>query len=60
MSVTCLGDLVYCTLFGRQILVIQTTDIAKALLEQRSRVYSDRPPVRVHKEYVKHTRFPIV
>ncbi|KAF8556227.1 cytochrome P450 [Imleria badia] len=44
------GDLVYCTLFGRQILVIQTTDVAKALLEQRSSIYSDRPPVSVHKD----------
>ena len=44
------GNLVYCTLFGRQILIIQTTDAAKALLEQRSGVYSDRPPVKVHEE----------
>ncbi|KAI9567359.1 cytochrome P450 [Boletus coccyginus] len=44
------GDLVYCTLWGRQILIIQTADVAKALLEQRSTVYSDRPPVKVHKD----------
>ncbi|KAF8121767.1 cytochrome P450 [Boletus edulis] len=44
------GDLVYCTLFGRPFLIIQTTDVAKALLEQRSTVYSDRPPVKVHKD----------
>ncbi|KAG8213254.1 cytochrome P450 [Butyriboletus roseoflavus] len=44
------GDLVYCTLFGRHILVVQTTDVAKALFEQRSTVYSDRPPVKVHKD----------
>lgn len=60
MTVSCLGDMVYCTLFGRQILVIQTMDVAKALLEQRSTVYSDRPPVKVHKEYVCHSRFRIV
>ena len=59
MSITCPGDLVYCTLFGRQILVVQTADVAKALLEQRSSIYSDRPPVRVHKEYVHCFRYPI-
>ena len=54
------GNLVYCTLFGRQILIIQTMDVAKALLEQRSGVYSDRPPVKANKEYAKYTGFPIV
>ncbi|KIJ13396.1 hypothetical protein PAXINDRAFT_170472 [Paxillus involutus ATCC 200175] len=44
------GDLVYCTIFGRQIVVIQTVPVARALLEQRSNIYSDRPPVRTTKE----------
>lgn len=60
MSASYLGNLVYCTLFGRHILVIQTTDVAKALLEQRSTVYSDRPPVKVHEEYVYLSRVSIV
>ncbi|KAF9243459.1 cytochrome P450 [Melanogaster broomeanus] len=46
------GDLVYCSLFGRPIVVIQTIEVAKALLEQRSNIYSDRPPVKTTKEHV--------
>ncbi|KIJ66911.1 hypothetical protein HYDPIDRAFT_85366 [Hydnomerulius pinastri MD-312] len=44
------GDLVYCSLFGRQIIVIQSMEVAKALLEQRSNIYSDRPPVKTTKD----------
>ncbi|KAF9223710.1 cytochrome P450 [Gyrodon lividus] len=44
------GDLVYCSLFGRHIVVIQTIAVARALLEQRSNIYSDRPPVKTTKE----------
>ncbi|KAG2107437.1 cytochrome P450 [Suillus discolor] len=39
------GDVIYCKLFGRQIVVLQSQEVAKALLENRSSIYSDRPPV---------------
>ncbi|KAG0700269.1 cytochrome P450 [Suillus ampliporus] len=38
------GDVIYCKLFGRQIVVLQSQEVAKALLEHRSSIYSDRPP----------------
>ncbi|KAH7884392.1 cytochrome P450 [Phlebopus sp. FC_14] len=44
------GDLVYCSLFGRKIVVLQTVELARTLLEQRSTIYSDRPPVKTMKE----------
>ncbi|KAG1795307.1 cytochrome P450 [Suillus plorans] len=39
------GNVVYCRLFGRQIIVLQSQEVAKALLENRSSIYSDRPPL---------------
>ncbi|KAG1727741.1 cytochrome P450 [Suillus lakei] len=39
------GDVIYCKLFGRQIIVLQSQEVAKALLEHRSSIYSDRPPL---------------
>lgn len=39
------GDIIYCKLFGRQIIVLQSQEVAKALLEHRSSIYSDRPPL---------------
>jgi cytochrome P450 len=43
------GNLIYCRLFGRQIVVLQSQEIAKALLEHRSIIYSDRPPLSTTK-----------
>ncbi|KAG1720161.1 hypothetical protein EDB19DRAFT_1835146, partial [Suillus lakei] len=39
------GSVIYCKLFGRQIIVLQSQEVAKALLEHRSSIYSDRPPL---------------
>ncbi|KAG2035024.1 cytochrome P450 [Suillus americanus] len=39
------GNVMYCKLFGQQIIVLQSQEAAKALLERRSSVYSDRPPI---------------
>ncbi|KAG1872155.1 cytochrome P450 [Suillus subluteus] len=39
------GNVIYCKLFGRQIIVLQSQEVAKALLEHRSSIYSDRPPL---------------
>ncbi|KAH7928930.1 cytochrome P450 [Leucogyrophana mollusca] len=39
------GDIVYCRLLNREIIIIQSEKVAKALLEQRSSNYSDRPPI---------------
>ncbi|KAG1726695.1 cytochrome P450 [Suillus paluster] len=38
------GNVIYCKLLGHQIVVLQSQEVAKALLEQRSSIYSDRPP----------------
>ena len=37
------GDLVYSRLLGRDIIIINSEKIAKDLLENRSKNYSDRP-----------------
>ncbi|KAG1852702.1 cytochrome P450 [Suillus subluteus] len=39
------GSVMYCKLFGQQIIVLQSYEDAKALLERRSGIYSDRPPI---------------
>ncbi|KAG1808629.1 cytochrome P450 [Suillus subaureus] len=39
------GNVMYCKLFGQQIVVLQSHEVAKALLERRSSIYSDRPPI---------------
>lgn len=39
------GDIVYCKLFGLHVIVLQSQEVAKALLEHRSSIYSDRPPI---------------
>ena len=38
-----LGDLIYTQSLGRDIIVINSEAVAKELLENRSRNYSDRP-----------------
>ena len=39
----CAGDLVHSRLLGKDIIIINSEKIAKDLLENRSRNYSDRP-----------------
>ena len=38
-----LGDLIYTRVLGRDIIIINSEEVAKDLLENRSRNYSDRP-----------------
>ena len=37
------GDLVFMTIFNHQILVLNSAEVAKELLDGRSAIYSDRP-----------------
>ncbi|KAH7884352.1 cytochrome P450 [Phlebopus sp. FC_14] len=39
------GDLVYSSFFSQEIIVINSEKVAKALLDRRSKIYSDRPDV---------------
>ena len=39
------GDLVYTRLLNQDVIVINSEDVAKDLLERRSRNYSDRPAI---------------
>ncbi|KAH7920202.1 cytochrome P450 [Leucogyrophana mollusca] len=39
------GDLIYTRLFSQHIIVINSEQVAKALMEQRSHIYSDRPVI---------------
>ncbi|KAH0833179.1 cytochrome P450 [Lanmaoa asiatica] len=39
------GDLVYSSFFNQVIIVINSEKVARALLEQRSNIYSDRPEI---------------
>ncbi|KAH7916610.1 cytochrome P450 [Hygrophoropsis aurantiaca] len=39
------GDIVYCRLLNREIIIIQSESVAKTLLERRSSNYSDRPRI---------------
>jgi hypothetical protein len=39
------GDLVYLEVFGQPIILLNSPKAAKDLLEQRSAIYSDRPPL---------------
>ncbi|KAI9567602.1 cytochrome P450 [Boletus coccyginus] len=42
------GGLVYSRLFGKDIIIISSEKIAKDLLENRSKIYSDRPYLLTH------------
>ncbi|KAI0313067.1 cytochrome P450 [Amylostereum chailletii] len=37
------GELVYVTIFGRRMVILNTAEVANDLLEKRSAIYSDRP-----------------
>lgn len=43
LKLVTLGDLIYTRLLGRDIVIINSELVAKELLENRSRNYSDRP-----------------
>lgn len=41
-----LGEIVSCNLLGQTYIIINSKRVAKALLEQRSNIYSDRPVIQ--------------
>ncbi|OJA21654.1 hypothetical protein AZE42_09325 [Rhizopogon vesiculosus] len=43
------GNIIYCRLLGLPVVVLQSQEVAKALLENRSSIYSDRPPISTRK-----------
>jgi hypothetical protein len=43
MQMTFSGDLIFTRILDQEVIVINSQHIAQALLEKRSRVYSDRP-----------------
>ena len=43
------GEIVSCTLLGQTYIIINSERVAKALLDQRSIIYSDRPEIRLSK-----------
>ncbi|KAH7920036.1 cytochrome P450 [Leucogyrophana mollusca] len=45
------GDLVYSRLLGQQIIVLNSEETARVLLDQRSANYSDRPPIATVEPY---------
>ena len=52
---THVGDIVYSRLFGKDIIIINSEKIAKDLLENRSRNYSDRPYMITTEMSVHHS-----
>lgn len=45
------GDLVYITVFGSSMIIVNTYEAAKELLERRSSIYSDRPRLELFDMY---------
>ncbi|OAX39564.1 cytochrome P450 [Rhizopogon vinicolor AM-OR11-026] len=45
------GDLMYSTILGHEFIIINSEEVAHALLEQRSGVYADKPFVSIMKLY---------
>jgi hypothetical protein len=52
------GDLLYVRLLGQDFVVLNSEKVARALLDQRSTLYSDRPVIPTHTLY--DPRFPFV
>lgn len=46
------GDLIYFRLIGLDFIVINSEKVARALMDQRSAIYSDRPFIATNKLYV--------
>ncbi|KAF8552057.1 cytochrome P450, partial [Imleria badia] len=42
------GDLIHVRLLGQSFVVLNSEKIARALVDQRSALYSDRPEIRAH------------
>ncbi|EIW84507.1 cytochrome P450 [Coniophora puteana RWD-64-598 SS2] len=45
------GDIVYCKMFGTDVVVLNTVEVAEDLLEKRSANYSDRPQMGIVEPY---------
>ena len=41
------GDIVYSQLFGKDVIILSSEKVAKDLLENRSKNYSDRPYIKI-------------
>lgn len=54
------GDLVFVRLLGHEVVVINSQHVADALLEKRSRIYSDRPYIATLEPYVLMIFFHII
>jgi hypothetical protein len=46
------GDILSFHIFGQVIVVLNTANTAKDLLEKRAAIYSDRSPIPIHAMYV--------
>jgi hypothetical protein len=46
------GDLVFVRLLGQEVVVINSQHVAEALMDKRSRIYSDRPYLATAEPYV--------
>jgi hypothetical protein len=47
-----IGDILAFHVFGQVIVVLNTAQVAKDLLEKRGDIYSDRPPIPFYEMYV--------
>ncbi|KAG2754014.1 cytochrome P450 [Suillus brevipes Sb2] len=45
------GDIVYSRVLGQHIIIINSIEVARELLDRRSAIYSDRPFVRANEEF---------
>jgi hypothetical protein len=54
------GDLVFVRLLGHEVVVINSQRVADALLEKRSRIYSDRPYIATLEPYVLMLFFHLI
>jgi hypothetical protein len=46
------GDIVYSRVLGQHIIIINSIEVARELLDRRSAIYSDRPFIKTNEEYV--------
>jgi len=51
-SYCCTGDIIYAHLFNKPLVVINSEEVARDLLELRSGIYSDRPRSIVYEPWV--------
>jgi hypothetical protein len=54
------GDLVFVRLLGQEVVVINSQHVAEALMDKRSRIYSDRPYIATVEPYVLLVLFHLI